>query len=255
MPEFEELLPDSSSDIDSGQESGRGLNRRHLRLLRMVRKRRSESVPTSENEGTPGPGGLSGSDSDQHSCCHAKSSKKQGFHEKMSGSTYVHTDTASRKYGPCLQDCCTQDSAVNKQEVQQAFSCMSSLLDSNPRTAHEVRVQKLCCCAGDDFCYRCMAVSKIQRCQVPRDSEEAAYPKVRTTEVVKDHTIQLQVQQLQNVVLQLQIQAGLNHSPRDQSGRLRFGRNLRSVIQADEQWPRTEVYKDKLLDRFGKSIF
>ena len=79
-----------------------------------------------------------------------------------------------------------------------------------------------------------MAVGKIQRCQVPRDSEEAAYPQVRTTEVVKDHTIQLQVQQLQKAVLQLQIQAGLNHSPRDQSGRLRFSRNVQSVIQADE---------------------
>ena len=100
-----------------------------------------------------------------------------------------------------------------------------------------------------------MAVSKIQRCQVPRDSEEAAYPWVRTTEVVKDHTTQLQVQQLHKAVLQLQIQAGLTHSPRDQSGRLRFSRNVWSVIQTDEQWPGTKVYRDKLLDRFGKSVF
>ena len=42
MPRFEELLSDSSSDTDSGQESGRGLNRRYRRLLRMVRKRQSE---------------------------------------------------------------------------------------------------------------------------------------------------------------------------------------------------------------------
>ena len=89
------------------------------------------------------------------------------------------------------------------------------LLDSNPRIAHGVRVQKHCCCAGDNFCHRCMAVSKLQRCQVTRDSEEAAYPHVRTTEVVKDQTMQLQVQQLQSAVLLLQIQAGLNHSPRD----------------------------------------
>ena len=193
MPGFEELLPDSSSDTDCGQESGRGLNRRHRRLLRMVRKRRSESVPTSEDDGTPGPGESSGSDSDQHSCRHGKSSKKQGFQEKMRGSTYVHTATASRKYCPCLPHCCTQDSAVNTQEVQQAFSCISSLLDSNPRIAPEVRVQEHCCCAGDNFYYECMAVRIIQRCQVPRDSEEAAYAQVRITEVVKDHTIQRQV--------------------------------------------------------------
>ena len=100
-----------------------------------------------------------------------------------------------------------------------------------------------------------MAVSRIQRCQVPRDSEEAAYPQVRTTEVVKDHSVQLQVQQLQKAVLQLQIQAGFNHSPRDQSGRLRLSRKVWSVIQADEQWPGTEVYTDKVLEWFGKSVF
>ena len=131
----------------------------------------------------------------------------------MRGSTYVHRNTASRKYCPCLQDCCTQESAVNTHEVQQEFSCISSLLDSNLRMAHEVRVQKHCCCAGDDFCYRCTAVSKMQRCQVPEDSEEAACPQVRTTEVVKDHTIHLQVQQLQKAALQLQIQAGLGIKP------------------------------------------
>ena len=27
------------------------------------------------------------------------------------------------------------------------------------------------------------------------------------------------------------------------------------MIQADEQWPEPEVYRDKLLDRFGKSVF
>ena len=255
MPAFEESLPDLSSDTDSEQESERGLNRRHRRLLRMVRKRRSESVPTSEDEAPPGPGQSSGSEADQHSCHHGKCSRTQGFQEKMRGSTYVHTDTASRKYCPYLQECCNQDSAVNTQEVQQAFSCISSLLDSNPSIAQEVRVQKHCCSADDNFCYRCMAVSRIQRCQVPRDSEEAAYAQVRTTEVVKEHTMQLQVQQVQKAVLQLQIQAGLNHSPRDQSGRLRFSRNVRSVIQADEQWPGTEVYRDRLLERFDKSFF
>ena len=105
----------------------------------------------------------------------------------MRGSTYMHTDTASRNYCPCLRNCCTKDSAVNTQEVQQAFSCILSLLESNPRIAHEVRVPKHCCCAADDFCYRCIAVSKMKRCQVRRDWEEAAYPQVRTTEVVKDH--------------------------------------------------------------------
>ena len=100
-----------------------------------------------------------------------------------------------------------------------------------------------------------MTVSKIKRCQVLRDAEEAAYPQVRTTEVVNDHTMQLQVQQLQKAALQLPIQAGLNHSPRAQARRLWFSRNVQSVIKADEQWPGTEVYSNKLLDRFGKSVF
>ena len=208
-------------------------------------------MPTSEDRGTPGPGESSGYDSGRHSCCHGKSSKKQGFQEKMPGSTYVHRETASRKYCPCLHDCCTQDSAVNTQEVQRAFFCILSPFDSNPRIAHEVRVQKYCCCAREDVWYRCMAVSKIQRCQVPGDSKEAAYPQVQTTEVVKAHTIQLQVQQLQKAILQLKIQAGVNHSPRDRSCRLRFSKTVPSVIQADEQWPGTEVYRDELLDRFS----
>ena len=255
MRGFEELLPNSSSDTDSGQESERGLNRCRPRLLRMVCKRRSESVPTSEDEGTTSPGESSGSNSDQHPSGHGTCSKKQGFQEKMCWSTYVHTDTASRKYCPCLPDCCTQDSAVNTQEVQQAFTCNLSLLDSNLRIAHEVRVQKHGCCAGDSFCYGCMAVNKIQHCQVPRESEEAAYPQVQTTKVVKDHTIQLQVHQLQRAVLQLHIEAGLNHSPTDQSGSLQSSRNVQSVTQAGEQWPGTEVYRDALLDRFRKSVF
>ena len=27
------------------------------------------------------------------------------------------------------------------------------------------------------------------------------------------------------------------------------------MVQADKQWPGTEVYRDKLLDRFGQSVF
>ena len=107
----------------------------------------------------------------------------------MHGSTYVHTDRAYRKSSSRLQEYCTHDSSVKTQEVQQAFSCISSLLDANLRIAHGLRVQTRCCCAGGNVCYRRMAVSKIQCCQVARDSEEAAYQQVRTTEVVMDHTV------------------------------------------------------------------
>ena len=165
----------------------------------------------------------------------------------MHTSTYVHTDTASRKRCPCLQYCCIQDSAVDTQEVQQAFSCISSLSDSYPRIAHDVGVQNHCCCAGYNVFSRCMALCKIQCCQVPRD--------VRTTEVVKDHAMQLQVHYLQKAVLQLQIQAAPKHSARDKSGRRRCSKNVRSLIQADEQWAGGEVYRDELLDQLGKSVF
>ena len=69
--------------------------------------------------------------------------------------------------------------------------------------------------------------------------------------MVKAHTIQLEVQQLQIATLQLLIQAGVNHYPRHQSCRLWFSKTVPSVIQADEQWPGTKVYRDELLYRFS----
>ena len=52
--------------------------------------------------------------------------------------------------------------------------------------------------------------------------------------------MQLQGQKLQLLqVLQLQIQADPNLSPRDQSGRRRLSRKVWSVLEADKKWPGT----------------
>ena len=69
---------------------------------------------------------------------------------------------------------------------------------------------------------------------------------------------QQEVQRLQQAILHLSIDthaASIRGSHRTEAGGLVYNRHVRSVEQADETWAGKEEYRERLLNRIGKTVF
>ena len=143
------------------------------------------------------------------------------------------------------------------QEDRQAYQTVSTLSDRCPALSLSISVQQRCCCVGEDFCYRCLVVNQITLLQRQTTEQERCHtPDARIC--VVNTLPQQEVHHLQQAILHLSIDkhaASVQGSHRTEAGSLVYNRRVRSVIQADETWAGTEEYRERLLNRFRKTVF